>query len=370
MTTMTAVSKDDSRSTLERMKQYLDSDSGNPSLLAQVIDLSLAAGEREQARAALGCALRLYPEDAHFQFRLATFCIAERRLDEARQALERVAASQGRPPTVLHNLAYVFVLQGQHREAVALLDEVVAHPEAPDDSTGLLVRCLHHLGELDRAADVARTRLGKDGGDASLLAAASLVLWDLGETDEAGRLAQEALGRAPMALEALVTQGSIALAAQDAPAARERFRRALAVHPADGRSWSGLALADMLASDLDAALTGFRTAVGFMPHHVGTWIAFGWCQLALNQAADAEASFRRALDLDRNFAESHGSLAVVAALSRNTAAAMENAERALRLDAQCISARFAQSILAGEVSDEASVRRLAQRLLSGRRKTR
>lgn len=364
----TAVKTDDPRSRLERSKGYLAADGSNPRLLAEVIDLSLAAGEREHARTTLGTALRLYPEDAYFQFRLATFCIAERRLDEAQAALERIAAAQGRPPAVLHNLAYVHVLAGRHSEAVAILREVVRHPEAPADSAGLLVRCLHHVGELEAAAAFARERVAQGAGDASLLAAASLALWDHGDLDEAAAFAARALEQAPLALEALVTQGSLALGAQDAATARERFRRALALQPEDGRSWSGLALAEMLAGDLDTALDGFRAATGFMPGHVGTWIAFGWCHLALGDREQAAAAFQRALEIDRNFAESHGSLAVVAALGGDAGAAKPHIERALGLDAQCVSARYAESLLAGEVRDEASLKRVAQRLLATRRR--
>ena len=76
--------------------------------------------------------------------------------------------------------------------------------------------------------------------------------------------------------------------------------------------------------------------------------------------------FARALELDRNFAESHGGLAVVAALSGDAQAARAHAQRALGLDAECVSARYAASLLAGEIRDEATFREVARRLLSGR----
>jgi len=363
---MTATHSDKAGTRLERCLAYLRADEGNPGLLAEVFDLSLATGHREQARAVLGEALRRYPDDDHFRFRLATFCIAERRLEEAEKTLTSMAAQASPPAAVLHNLAHVQMLQGRHADAARTLRGVVERPDSPPESAAMLVRCLHHCGELEDAARFGRERLETHGADPSLAAATSLALWDLGGAEEAGTLADEALASFPSAIEALVTRGSIALSARDATRARESFERAIAVHAEDGRSWSGLGLAQLIALDVPAALASFEHAVAHMPDHIGTWHAFGWCQLLARDAQAAQASFARALALDRTFAESHGGLAVALAIGGRRDEADEAAQRALRLDPQCLSARYAKAILDGEIRDAESFRGVAERLLAGR----
>lgn len=362
----TAIHAEEAGARLERCIAYLRADEGNPGLLAEVFDLSLGIGRREQARAALGEALRRYPDDEHFRFRLATFCIAERRLDEAEATLSSMAAKGSPPPAVLHNLAHVQMLRQRYTQAVETLRAVVARPDSPPESAALLVRCLHHCGDLEEAASFGRARLETHGADPSLAAATSLALWDMGHAEEAGILADAALTASPSAIEALVTRGSIALGARDAKRARELFERAVAIHGEDGRSWSGLGLAQLIALDVPAALTSLKTAVSHMPDHIGTWHALGWCQLMARDMQGADSSFSRALALDRNFAESHGGLAVALALAGRRDAAAESAQRALRLDPQCLSARYAKAILDGEIRDAESFRVVAERLLAGR----
>jgi hypothetical protein len=77
-------------------------------------------------------------------------------------------------------------------------------------------------------------------------------------------------------------------------------------------------------------------------------------------------SFENALALDRNFAESHGGLAVVFALQSQAHKAQEYAEVALKLDRNNISGRYAQALLSGEIKDTETLQRLARRLLSSR----
>jgi Tfp pilus assembly protein PilF len=79
----------------------------------------------------------------------------------------------------------------------------------------------------------------------------------------------------------------------------------------------------------------------------------------------AAANFERALSLDRNFAESHGGRAVVAALQKRTDVARESASVALRLDPNCLSALYAKAILSGEIKDAASFRQFAEGVLQG-----
>ncbi|HSW18711.1 MAG TPA: tetratricopeptide repeat protein, partial [Ramlibacter sp.] len=103
------------------------------------------------------------------------------------------------------------------------------------------------------------------------------------------------------------------------------------------------------------------------PSHIGTWHGLGWTQLLLQDLDGARASFETALELDRNFAENHGGLAVILALQKQAQAAREHIELAQRLDRANLSSRYAQALLSGEAQDTQAIQRLAQRLLGGRK---
>src|SRR5207342_527942 len=86
-------------------------------------------------------------------------------------------------------------------------------------------------------------------------------------------------------------------------------------------------------------------AVVTMPDHIGTWHALAWAQLLLGDIDAAAGSYQQAYDLDRNFADSHGGLALIHALRGETDAAEQAVKRALRLSPQCATALYAKSLL-------------------------
>lgn len=197
---------------------------------------------------------------------------------------------------------------------------------------------------------------------------ASLIALDAQRFDLASEWSIAVLSRleaAEQPMEALVAQASLALAKNDAARARELALAALRSNLNDGRSWSTYAFAELLASEAALAVEHFEIALKVMPDHIGTWHGLGWSQLVQRRLPSARSAFETDLAFDRNFAESHGGLAVVLALENDAHMADEHARRALRLDPGSLSGRFAQAILQGEISDSDAFEELVRRLLSG-----
>lgn len=356
---------------LERREGYLASDPDNKDLLAQVIDLSLAAGDGERARRHAQAALARYPGDVFFLARLGSAHLACRAWAEAAEVFEGLLA--GHPDLNLaYNLAYAYGWLGRHADAYAAMAPYLESAELSPAMVTLLVRALHHLGEGERAVALAEAWMARCEGDAAFLAAASLVCFDAGLLERAEQLSAAALAlgaaqpQRPMQLEALVTAGSLALARVDSDAAAAQFQQALALNPAEGRSWSGLGTASLLKRDLAGAQQQLEQAVRYMPSHIGSWHLLGWSRLLAGQLDGARAAFQSALDLDRNFGESHGGLAVVQAMQGQRELAEAGIGRALGLDSESLSARYAQMVLAGETADPQRFSRLAMRLLASR----
>lgn len=360
----TQTSADDLQANFRRTETYLTSDPDNLSLLARAADLALAVGDAARARHHAAHALALRPDDPYFRFRLARGLAAERQWDEALALLEPLFAAH-RDVHIATTLAQCHARSGRHADALAVLEAFKDDPAlTPEGATGL-VRALHHLGRLEEAAAFATANEARFGQSPVFCAAASLVFLDREDIATSTRLSRRALDSGAELIEALVVEATLAVAVDPAHAIAV-YKRVLATAPEDGRSWSGLGSVNMMLRDFDAALPQLETARRHMPHHVGTMQLLGWCRLFKGDLDGAAREFTQALEEDRNFAESHGALAVVHAMRGEHAAAQDGIERALRLDRESLSARYAQMILSGEAADPERFGRLATKLLSRR----
>lgn len=371
---------------LDRLETYLRDDPSNASLLVEAFETALRACQWDRAQFHMRHALALSPDSLAWALREADFWLAQKRHDEALNVLNRLAAVDSPPAgladAVLHDLALIDFQSKNYARCVSRLEShrqihsLDTAPMAGSDTpqgfslplAKLWLRALHHTGELDRAIKWVLHLHPQQRSHPEVGGIASLIALDAQRFDIASAWSKAALGRAgpdDQPIEAFITQASLALATRDAAKARELAFAALQINPSDGRSWSALAFADLLAGHEAMASQHFERALKAMPEHIGTWHGLGWSQVIQRQMSSARNSFEMALALDRNFAESHGGLAVVLALENNAQGARESAERALRLEPANLSGRFAQAILQGEVSNPQAFERLARRLLSG-----
>lgn len=362
---MNKITPNASAGQLDRFERFLAVDPANPHLLATAIDLSLAQGRLDTALKHAQSAIALRPNDLTFMNRYGSVLIARGQLDEAQTVLEKLAA-QTADVAVAFNLALVYFRQGRYAQARSTFEPYLGQQGAAPAGVTLFVRTLHHLGDIENAVRVAAHYKAVCCRDADFLAAAGLAYLDDDQLDAARHFSEAALALGKRPLEALVVGGSVALARDDADAAKAFFNEALSVSPSDGRSWSGLGMASLLTGELGDARDQLQHAVEHMPAHIGSWHALGWCQIARGELADARETFDAALALDRNFGESHGGVAVVAALQGRNADAEASMQRALRLEPEGLSAKYAGMVLSGVTSDPEKFRTLALKIISTR----
>lgn len=351
---------------LSQTERYLEVDPGNTDLLAMAIDLSLALGNVECASHHAGVACARYPSDPFFQYRRAHVLAAQS--DLAAAETQFASLLQAHPDVnIAYSLADCQMRLGRYQDALNSMEPYRTSTDLSAEAATLLVRVLHHLGEFDAAQALVAAQRERLAAEPVFLAAASLMLLDLGDVAGAADLSATALNAGARPLEAMVVSATLALGADDADTAIARFTEVLAINPQEGRSWSGLGLASLLRRDLAAASVQLEQAVKFLPKHIGSWHALGWCRLFSQNLDGAAQAFQTALDLDRNFGESHGAMAVILAARNERDAAAGAIERALRLDPQGLTARYAQMMLNGDATDPARFRAIAYRLLAGRR---
>ncbi|MCL9846914.1 tetratricopeptide repeat protein [Ralstonia solanacearum] len=353
---------------LASLQSYLEADPENVQLRADIFDAALEAGDLEVAGQQVSVVLQKSPDAKPWLHRQAVLYLARKDYPAAQTALEALISMGVNDVAVLYNLAFALFVQGRVEAARDRLAPVVdAAGEVMHPALALWLRCMHHLAHLDEGLRKFDSYASAHTVTEEVLGVAGLMALDAGRTEDAGVWSARALAANANRLEALVVQGSLVLGRQDMAAAQALFERALAVNQTDGRSWSGLAFTYLLEQRLDLAHKAFHNAVRTMTRHIGTWIGLGWCEFMRRDLPAARQAFASALALDRNFGESHGSLAVVLVAEGKQAEAAKEVELALGLDKTCLSARYAQAMLSGEVSDPAAFRRLAQRVLARHR---
>ncbi len=109
----------------------------------------------------------------------------------------------------------------------------------------------------------------------------------------------------------LVALGDEAWQRGDAPAARERYRRAVAADPASPDARVGLARLDLAEGDLAGAEQQLRAAVAADPDSAAAHRGLGALARARGERAAARTAYERALALEPRSPEAHAGLAAV-----------------------------------------------------------
>lgn len=338
---------------LNRLLGYLAQDPDNLPLLQDIIDAALATGDLTAAQTHLAKARALAPNDIGLRQREAHLLLSEQNYLAASGILEGLYHANPHP-ALAFDLAYAWFRLGQYQSARELLESGAPNPLASllanNPAHGLaalllLLRVLHHLGDLPAAMALQQQYAAQFGGEAEFMAVSSLLFLDNDQLEEAAQAANAAMVADPAAAEALVTSATVALGRGDLAAARAWFEQALGRNRQDGRSWSGMGLCHLVERDLPKAQQALELAVETMPSHIGTRHLLGWCHLLQGQPGVAQAVFQAALELDRTFGESHGAMAVVQALQGQTEVAKTTIRRAHGLNPEGLGARFATMLL-------------------------
>lgn len=351
---------------LERYEAYLASDPDNGALLGSVVDLCLAAGQPQRAENHVRTALVRKEGDPYLRSMLGHTLLAQQQWQAATDLFEALLA-QYPDGSLAYNFGLGCLWTGRWQEGwQALAPYVEASNVQPGAAAATLaLRLLHRLGEFDRAGALVERVKDVLAKDAAFLGAASAMYLDDGNLEQAAALSEASLAHG-RTVEALVVAGSVALARPEVDVAVPLFLEALASSGSEARAWAGLGMASMLRKDLPAAQLQLEKAVHYMPGHIGTWHLLAWARLYGGDVAGATSAFQTALDLDHNFGESHGGMAVVQAMAGQRLAAEASIARAVGLDRESLSARYAQMLLDGELHDADRFRTLAMRLLFSR----
>lgn len=345
------------------LEAFADRDPANADLLCELLDQLLIEGHVARARQRLGqlsATLRAMPGVV---FREARCALMDGDFAMVVALLQPLAAGMHPAPAGLcHDLALAQFRLGELDDALGVLSLAGADDADATAAIDLLrARILFHQQRLVDALSVLGN-VGANHQGAEFHGLRALLLLDSGETSEAANAAAHALALDPAQFDAMLVSATLALLERRDDVAVPTFQQLIAAQPGAGRAYLGLGEGLMLRGDIVAARAVLDRAVAYMPEHIGTWHAMAWCQLLQGDLDGAEQSFDAAFALDRTFGETHGGRALIHALRGKREAAGEAIKRALRLDPNGRSARYAQSVLLLDEGREAEAQAIIQSL--------
>jgi len=349
---------------LGRLMHLLQVDPANGALRRQCVDMAAALGKFDIVTQLAETALALNAADPLGHFDKATGLIGQRDYRGALDILENLEQQVGRDMAVQMNRALCHYCLAEYAQAQPLLQNCYGSGMRNAGVVRLLVSTLHHLGEMDAAADIAGENTEVALTDGPLAGVYALMYLDVGDSINAGRWAKVALQISPHCIDARITQATLLTEQMQLDAARQMLEGVMADAPQTGRAWIGMGALSLLANDIGAAKGQLTRGLELMPGHVGSWHVLAWAQLLSGELNLAEKTFETALAADRNFAESHGGLAVVAAMRGERERAQQFIKVALRLDPACLSAKFAEAVLAAN-ADPARAQAIIRGVVTG-----
>ncbi|MEQ1540687.1 MAG: tetratricopeptide repeat protein [Novosphingobium sp.] len=337
---------------LDRLLGYLAADPDNPTLLIDAIEAAFDANALDQAEHLSARLSGIRPGSFEAGYHAAKLAMMRRDFASAAALLDPLV-SAGAPPNARFNLAWSKAMIGDKVTALALLDSETIGQIA--DAAMLRTQLLHEAGDFEAALACGQAALESHPGDPGLNAAVATLALDLQDLG----LARACSARGGDHPEALAAAGMLEMHDGDPAGARISFDRAIAVRQHNPRAWIGRGLAKLSEHDHAGAAADLDRGAQQFSDHIGSWIAAGWAHYLSGDLEAALQRFEKAMKIDPNFAQSHGSLAVVQAAGGQIAEARRSMEIAFRLDRQCFSAVLAKIML--DVDDPAVAKTLVAR---------
>ncbi|MFD2645469.1 tetratricopeptide repeat protein [Pseudomonas japonica] len=342
---------------LVRLLGFLSHDPTNPALLADALNLAIETGDLSNGKRLLDhleqhhvdtpqlCALAL-----HLALQAHDFGTAAAYGDKAVNAgIEH--------PAVIYNAAFAHFYSGDY---VGTADLFARHAGPQDSSAALLLhaRALHHQELTEEAEPLVEQALQQEPDSNEARGLLALLRYENDDLDGALRLARDVLVDAPDQLDALIACASAHFEQRDIAGSRSAWQHTVQAHPQCGRAWSGLGQLEFNELQFDQALQHLRQAVEFMPDHIGTWHLLAWIHILRNDSHAAREALLKSYELDRNFGETHGGLAVVDIMDGLEEEGRFGIRRALKLNPDGLGARYAEMLLlqrAGKAEEAADL---------------
>jgi len=356
------MSAEDSAKAIARFRSYLELDPTNPRLWINLGDLHHRSGNWSEAAECYQSCLRQEPDHPIARSRLAEVMISRHQFADAEALLSPLVQAATKPePALLHNFGLALFHQRRFAEAENAFSAAQRAGLQSPQMTGYLVKALHQQGKTGPARELAALWAKMEPTEA-VEGYRCLLDFDHGDFNLAHVRAKALLARNPDNPDAATIIAHGLLQDGDVAGADALFAKVERCEPDNTRALVGRSLVAIRGEQHEKAREILERAYALMPDNFGTLVILGWTRIAVNDAAGAEQYFRRALELNRAFSETHGGLAAAFALQGRRDEARREMKLAERLGGS-FGAGYADSILTGlDQGQAAGSERFRQRL--------
>jgi tetratricopeptide (TPR) repeat protein len=355
----------DNHARLARLIRFLGHDPSNESLLQDAISLAIETGDAAAMRPLCDHLAAVTVTDSSIAAQAVYLMLASSQFPAAVAMGEQAIAGGITDPAVIFNTACAHFYSGNFEAASSLLASLTVQEDCPIDALLIHARALHHEGKLEDAAAMAEKAHDRGVAPPEVSGVLALLRYETGHPSKALELAYEALALDPQQLDALIACASANFELGSIEQARKAWLHTVDAHPDCGRAWSGLAELEFSEMEFESAEEHLGIAVNLMADHIGTWHMLGWIYILKSDSARARSAFEQAYDLDRNFGETHGGLAIADVMEEKMEQARMGIRRALRLNPECLSARFAEMLILQQEGKRKEAEALVNKVLEG-----
>jgi tetratricopeptide (TPR) repeat protein len=346
---------------IEQLKSFAAADPDNALIWISLGDLYYRAGQLGEAQRAFERAAKAEPGNTVAQGRLARLKIAAHDFAGAEALLRELIAAGENDPAFRYNLGIALLHLHRYEEALGEINDIAGNVDAADLDL-YRAQAHHQLGDNEASVRFARSWAKSNPGPGAE-GYLSLLEFDAGQTDQARPRAQAVLEAEPENPDASVVIGTWRMEQQDIDEAEELFSNVTRLEPENMRGWLGSGLAALYRRDFPKAIELLERAQGCQPDNVGAVTTLGWAHLLHDDTECAEAVFREAIDIDRNFGEAHGGLAIVLTTLGRDGEAQDEIRRARGLDPVGFGYRIAESLMLRSSGEEEAANRKMRALL-------
>ena len=325
--------------TLLNMLSYLDHDPDNLQLLSDCAEMALNEGHPKKASELLNHFASISELPAKDIGNAGLAALQCKNYKDAEIHFRKLYTGGEKSPTIRFNLAWSLAMNKENQAALDVMDSKTL--ETLPQAAMLELQILHETGQLKQAEERAKKHVESEIKHSGLNAAISVLALDI----EDAALAKSAALKAGAHPDALTTLGTLALDEDDPDEALKLFNSAMDISQGGPRTLIGKGLAQLLKGENDEALKNIDQGAEIFETHIGSWIAAGWAHFMKQDFTGARKRFDRALSIDENFAESHGSLAVIDVIEGQLSQARIRTKIALKLDRECFSASLARALM-------------------------
>jgi tetratricopeptide (TPR) repeat protein len=281
----------------QSLKAALQVDPGHPLVNRALVSLYLETGRAEEAEAPLK-ALVERTRSPQSKLNLADYYAARDRNEDALRVLTELAAHPEAAAAATSRIAGLEYKQGRRDRAHALIDEALA--KDPQNAQMLVVKGGWLLGEgrIDEAFARARAAVEADGAFAPGHALMGAVHARRGSFEEAIDQYRKVLELASRDVGAQIEMARLNLRVRRPSVALPFAQEAVARQPTNGAARAVLAATLLALGEIDRGAEEARLLVEGAPSRAEGHALMGEVYLRRNDRASARRSFERALELD------------------------------------------------------------------------